>query len=850
MYKAFLSHSSLDKPVVRKIKEKIQRIWTYFDEDCFEPGEDFRSAIVERLSNTNLFVLFVSKSSLDSAWVKFEIDEAYWQTIKRNNISVLVLTLEDVSLSAIPAWMQKAKFEAVHSPKQAAQIIRNMLFDSVSMSGGVYIGREADILKFNNDLIQYKDKVPNVFAITGLNGIGRRTFIKDIFEKRFALPFIAQFELSGTEGLIELYRKLLDENIENLSSERINELYSWFLSASPQDQSSEVCRVLALHSSNRTCPIIVDNNALLKDDGYYRPDILHMLKTFSHDYPDCYLVLVHTRLPKLDYNDEGLAHLCRLNALDESSCYALFDALLKRQAVETPDQSQVKEIASYLEGYPPSIYNAVKACSLEGVDLVCSDKRALLDFQERIFKDFLDKLPFSDAEWNVLTALYNMGNISIAPLAEVLDSTLEDVAQLLKKVYEYNVVVCTEGLYSIAPPMRVAIERKLRHYTPNDFAKISRKLIARFWNQHQESSISFSLIDTMIYAVLRSGQDDELMKFKNYVLPSHLLEAAEKANRDMQWEQAERYARKAIELDQDLLPAHILLFKVLVRQENGHTRAEKNREEDKILEILQAAHSKETDYLEGFRNLKRHRYYDAIKALQRAILSGDSSIPTYRDLAECYYQVNEVEKAQEQIDNIMSSGNRKINNAFILDLASKIAISQEKFDKVTELLDKQSLVDHPENVEHRKATYEIKKGNYPKAFEHATNACNGERALPQMHLLRMNIAIHLEDWKTAEEEYKKIDELYKHYPFDVREILHTTLILRTQGGDAAEAAFKRIHHPNTPYARGIRYKIIEEQLRSGFINPIKKQALISEKSELETQKMFDILNQLQCYDGD
>ena len=102
MYKAFLSHSSLDKPVVRKIKENIQRIWTYFDEDCFEPGEDFRSAIVERLSNTNLFVLFVSKSSLDSAWVKFEIDESYWQTIKRNNISVLVLTLEDVSLAAIP----------------------------------------------------------------------------------------------------------------------------------------------------------------------------------------------------------------------------------------------------------------------------------------------------------------------------------------------------------------------------------------------------------------------------------------------------------------------------------------------------------------------------------------------------------------------------------------------------------------------------------------------------------------------------------------------------------------------------------------------------------------------------
>lgn len=850
MYKAFLSHSSLDKPAVREIKKKIQRIWTYFDEDCFEPGEDFRNAIVDRLSDTNLFVLFVSKSSLDSAWVKFEIDEAYWQTIKRNNISVLVLALEDIPLTAIPVWMRKAKIEPVRTYNQAAQIIKTMLFESVSVSEGVYIGREADVLKFNNALIQYPDKIPNIFAITGLNGIGRRTFIKDILEKRFALPFISQFELSGTEGLIELYRKLLDENIENLALEKVDELYKWFLSTSPQEQTSEVCRLLALHTNNQTCPIIVDNNALLKDDGYFRHDILCLLKTFSRDYPDCYLVLVHTRLPKLDYNDECIVHSCRLDALDKLNCYSLFDALLKRQSVATPNQLQVKEIASYLEGYPPSIYNAVKACSLEGVDLVCNDKRALLDFQERIFKDFLDKLPFSQIEWDVLTALYNMGNISIAPLAEVLNLTSENVAQLLKRAYEYNVVVCTEGLYSIAPPMRVAIERKLPHYTPKDFAEISRKLISKFWNPDQENPVIFSLIDTMIYAVLRSGQDDELIQFKNYILPSHLLEAAEKANKDMQWAQAERYARKAIELDKQLLPAHILLFKVLVRQETGRTRAEKNREEDEILAILRGAHSKEIHYLEGFRHLKRHRYYDAINAFRHSILSGDSSIPTYRDLAECYYQIDEIEQAQAQIDNIMRSDNRKINNAFILDLASKIAISQEEFDKVTDLLDKQSLVDYAENVEHRKATCEMKKGNYPRAFEHATNACNGERVLPQMHLLRMNIAIHLKDWKTAEDEYREINELYKHYPVDVREILYTTMVLQTQGGDAAEAAFKRIHNPETPYARGIRHKIIEHQLSSGFIDPIKRQALISEKSELETKKMFDVLNHIQCYDGD
>ncbi len=34
MPKAFLSHSSDDKQIVRKIKENIGRIWTYFDEEA------------------------------------------------------------------------------------------------------------------------------------------------------------------------------------------------------------------------------------------------------------------------------------------------------------------------------------------------------------------------------------------------------------------------------------------------------------------------------------------------------------------------------------------------------------------------------------------------------------------------------------------------------------------------------------------------------------------------------------------------------------------------------------------------------------------------------------------------
>ena len=82
------------------------------------------------------------------------------------------------------------------------------------------MGRETDTANFYSEIAQYEGSHPNIFAIIGLNGIGRRTFIKDILSNRFSLPYSSQFEIGESEGLVELYRKLLDENIEGLTPEQ------------------------------------------------------------------------------------------------------------------------------------------------------------------------------------------------------------------------------------------------------------------------------------------------------------------------------------------------------------------------------------------------------------------------------------------------------------------------------------------------------------------------------------------------------------------------------------------------------------------------------------------------------
>ena len=843
MLKAFLSHSSEDKTNVRKIKSKVQRFWTYFDEDCFTPGEDFRDAITSRLADTDLFVFFVSRNSLNSSWVRFEIDEAYWQTTQRKNITTLVLTLDTISPSDLPAWMRKAKFEPVRNVNHAAQIIKNILLKNIPYRH-VYMGREEDTANFYKEIAQYEGSYPNILAITGLNGIGRKTFIKDILGNRFSLPYTFQFEIGESEGLVELYRKLLDDNISGLTPAQIDINYKEFINGSTQEQAGEIARTLSLYTKFQSCPMLIDSGEMLNNEGCYKDDFLAVLHSFGEKFPDCYLVLIHMRLPKLSFSDKNLIKIYRLNALTPTSCYSLFDALLKQHNVPIPNDIQVKEIADYLEGYPPSIINAVRECVLEGVDIVCYDKRGLMDFQERIFKKYLDSIPFKKRDLETLTAIYNMGSISIEPLSVILGQDKENITKSLRFSHDYNIIeLRSDGTYSISPPMRVSIERKLHHYSKEEFSQISKQLMDKFWKPKED--IPFNLIDVLIFAVLRSGQEKELDDFKNHLLPSHLLKAAEKANQDRDWVLAETYARKALALDAKLTSAKIILFKVLVRQETTHNRTETTKEEDSLLDDLRTNYDKSVYYLEGFRLLKRRKYVDAINKFCLAIESGDTSIPTYRDLAECYYQTNQVNEAQKKIETVMKD--RKINNPFILDMAAKISISIEDFGRASEFLDKQGLVDRVENVEHRWATYYLKKGEYSTALKHANAACNGERALPEMYLLRMSIAIHQKNYQLVKEDYDLIANKYTHYNHDVREVLYTTMLLQSKGWEAAEAGFCRIRGKN-PYTLNLRYKIICNKLKDNNVPFHEMKKLQAEKDQLESKIMFDPLCQFQCYD--
>lgn len=75
-YSAFLSHSSVDKPLVRRFYDalhKHRRIPCWLDEHQMIPGDDLRDSITDGIRRTDKMILFCSKESLGSWWVDDEV---------------------------------------------------------------------------------------------------------------------------------------------------------------------------------------------------------------------------------------------------------------------------------------------------------------------------------------------------------------------------------------------------------------------------------------------------------------------------------------------------------------------------------------------------------------------------------------------------------------------------------------------------------------------------------------------------------------------------------------------------------------------------------------------------------
>ena len=187
--KIFLCHSSIDKDYVKDVAQRLGRDRIVFDEMTFQPGEDFRNSINDGLEKSDTFVLFASLNSLQSTWCKYEVDEAHFRKIQQKINNILCIMIDrHITVDHLPSWLKRSKIITQYKPTQAAREISNIALSQIPYDKTIYLGRESITEKFTTDLIESRtENNSHLFSISGLEGIGRRTFLRRVLRDTLTL---------------------------------------------------------------------------------------------------------------------------------------------------------------------------------------------------------------------------------------------------------------------------------------------------------------------------------------------------------------------------------------------------------------------------------------------------------------------------------------------------------------------------------------------------------------------------------------------------------------------------------------------------------------------------------------
>lgn len=130
MSSIFLSHNSNDKPFVRKLASDLRRqgFYVWVDEAEIKLGDSLIEKIREGIDNVEYVGVVLSSNSIDSPWVKKEIDIAMNQEIEGKKVKVLPIMLEKVD----PPSFLKGKLYADFTSEELYQNGLKLIVDRLS----------------------------------------------------------------------------------------------------------------------------------------------------------------------------------------------------------------------------------------------------------------------------------------------------------------------------------------------------------------------------------------------------------------------------------------------------------------------------------------------------------------------------------------------------------------------------------------------------------------------------------------------------------------------------------------------------------------------------------------------
>lgn len=779
LYRAFLSHSSTNKEFVRAVAHELGRQFCLFDEQVFEDGEQFKAAIETMLDESAVFVLFVGEDTLNRMWVQFEIDEAWYRKLEARISKALVFLLTpSVPFFALPKWLSRAKISSVTSAKTTAREIRHHLEELLrSKQQSQFEGRSADIDSLQKLLTPLGQRPPRIVGVYGLPNVGRRTFIRKAAQLSLSYPKTLEISVGDGDTLAAVSIKLANL-LEPFSTKAGFEAIVASIQQQTEDQLLQR-NIANLRAANahKELPYLFDEGGLLTPDGSFSEPVLKLLAQADAE-GDLYVFTVSSRRPPATIPSLNIRPL----AEEDSQRLVAKIADVEKVTLSAP---QIREIAEYVNGYPPCAYFAVDQAKAYGVQSVILDKNRLVQFRTSAFVKFLREKQLTSEQRSILLVLARYSPLPAQVLAKVLALSAQVLIGNLVALVDHSLVVPdSNGLYAIAGPVSDAVLTQFRDDREIEHERVFSALKDQLASDDEELP-RLQLYRQLLKAALRTGTHQGAI----FHFTSDLIAFAEDFYHRREYRQCVDAARLAVAESPQSVSGRDYLIRALIQE------ALWKEAEDELNVFRSYAPIRDWHFLNGFLLRKAGRLKLAITEFHLSEKHGRGGTALHREIANAYFLLGDLPQAKQYVDR----GLRIRENRFLVDLRVQIAIAEGQEQEARRGLVQLEAMDSEAFVWHRLSTVELRFGQFKEALRAAEQAVAKVEGRAPFGMLAQLMTCQIREGQHAEADttLQKINRSYGNQKADIRLGLECRLEVERKRFPKALEVFARIQDPST-----------------------------------------------------
>ena len=663
--KAFLSHSSHDKEFVSAVAKELGRQFCLFDDQTFSTGTEFKKSIENAFDGSSIFVFFASKKALESIWVKFELEEAWYRQLDNSLTKALVYIIDSsITIDALPEWLRRTLIKYENAPQVIARDIRFHLDELLRRKQNPhFVGRSYEIEELEQALLPYDGTPPpHAVFVTGLPGVGRRSLIRNSASSILNLKKYVEIRLNEGDVIQDICVLIADQVEPYSTKEGFERMVQEIRKLSDLDATQRILDNLRKLNREGELPIFIDEGGILNIEGYVREPIQVILRSLDPN-DTIYLFLVSSRRPQRTYDLK--IPTVHIGPLQENDIKRLITVLSNQMNLKiTP--SYLSRLATYVAGYPPSAFFAVQQAKAYGLELVLSHQERLIQFRTSVFLKHLSSLKLNNEAQNLLRLLASFSSLPLFTISSILSLSQEKIQDIVSQLIDLALVVLTQdGYYQIADPIRETAENAYGPVPESEIRKVAWGL-NYFLQLNLPNNLHRLELSRTLFRAAHLAKDEEILK-NTIHFASDLVQLTVKLYHSRRYDDAIKCGYMALEERPNNVEARSYLIRALIQEERWY-------EADDMIHKLQSyAPRRDVYFLTGFLERKRGNILSAINAYLESQKNGRRGADLNRELAHCYFINGDLEQAYKYVEEALA---RKSDDVYLIDLWAQIATSQ------------------------------------------------------------------------------------------------------------------------------------------------------------------------------